>query len=149
MVGRKRSTARNTAAILPNITKPANRFWSFTRQAIFRKSKILKSILSRFKKSGHRKMQNTVRRIKSPVSCPKRRGRSRNISAMNRAEDNSRSVSGTTLNDDRLSGKRKRHLEPSVAVMEKLSAERKSPQKRLQGISESFRLVFSYSTFPH
>ena len=69
---------------------------------------------------------------------------------MNRTEDNSRSVSGMTLNDDRLSGERRSPSELSVTVMGKtLSAERKSPQKRLQGISESFRLVFSYSTFPH
>lgn len=38
---------------------------------------------------------------------------------MSRAEDNSRSVSGMTLNDDRLFGEQKRHSEPSVAVMGK------------------------------
>lgn len=102
---------------MPNITKPANRFWSFTRQAIFRKSKILKSISHLCRKSCRRKIQNTIRQIRSPVSCPKRRGRSRNISAMSRAEDNSRKESGTTLNEDRLSGERNSPSEPSVAIM--------------------------------
>lgn len=70
----EKSTARNTAAILPNITKPANRFWSFTRQAIFRKSKNLKSISHLCRKSCRRKIRNTIKQIRSPVSCPKLRG---------------------------------------------------------------------------
>lgn len=68
---------------------------------------------------------------------------------MSRVVISRRKESGMTLNDGRLSDEREHHSELPVAVMEKLSAERKSPQKRLQGISESFRLVFSYSTFPH
>ena len=39
---------------------------------------------------------------------------------MNRAEDNSKSVNGMTLNDDRLSGERECHSELSVAIMGKL-----------------------------
>ena len=44
-------------------------------QAIFRKSKILKSISHLCRKSCRRKIRNTIRRIKNLVSCPKRRGR--------------------------------------------------------------------------
>ena len=39
---------------------------------------------------------------------------------MSRAEDNSRSVSGMTLNDGRLSDEREHHSELSVAIMGKL-----------------------------
>lgn len=61
---------------------------------------------------------------------------------MSRAEDNSRSVSGMTLNDDRLSGERKRPLEPFVSVMGK------PIPRNSKTLSEHFRERFmTYSIF--
>ena len=61
---------------------------------------------------------------------------------MSRAEDNSRSVSGMTLNDDRLSGERKRPLEPFVSVMGK-----PIPRKENRDKSQNYGLNFSDMDF--
>ena len=51
---------------------------------------------------------------------------------MNRVEIR-RKVSGMTSNDDRLSGERKRHLEPSVTVMGKTICRKEKPSETLTG----------------
>lgn len=59
---------------------------------------------------------------------------------MSRAEDNSRSVNGMTLNDNRLSGERKRPSEPSEVVKLNLS---RCNNEALRNESEGFCIHYS------